>query len=227
MNERNAMRCDDLANVAAELALGVLTGRERAEALAHLDQCPACRDTVRQLTTTAEELLDLLPAAEPPAGFDSRVLDGLGVRERQLRAGPGRRPGRGRRLLVAAAVVAAIAGAGLGGWGLRAATSPPVTSPLSSAPLLSAAHQPAGMVYVTNGATRWLFMSVDMNSRNGAVICQLVSADGRVTTIGSFRMTRGYGFWGSPEPSATGVPVRARLISPGGTVLATAILPRN
>src|ERR1700677_3621147 len=79
MSERGDMGCDEFADVAAELALGVLTGRERADALAHLERCDACRETVRQLTMTGEQLLGLLPAVEPPAGFESRVLARLGI----------------------------------------------------------------------------------------------------------------------------------------------------
>src|SRR6516162_8620306 len=85
MTELNDMGCARFADVAAELALGVLTGRERAEALAHLDHCEACREHVRQLTMTGEELLGLLPSREPPAGFETRVMErlGLSVPERQ------------------------------------------------------------------------------------------------------------------------------------------------
>ena len=61
------MDCEDRANVAAELALGALTGRERAQAIAHLERCGTCQDRVRQLTVTAEHLLALLPVSEPPA----------------------------------------------------------------------------------------------------------------------------------------------------------------
>jgi hypothetical protein len=90
--------CAGLAEVAGELALGALTGRERAEALAHLDRCVACQENVRRLMTTGEELLRLLPSWEPPAGFETRVLERLGL------AGGGCRLGRrplvlaGRRL---------------------------------------------------------------------------------------------------------------------------------
>ena len=64
MNERNDMTCGELADVAAELALGVLTGRERAMAVAHLDKCDGCREDVRQLMATGEQLLELLPPAD-------------------------------------------------------------------------------------------------------------------------------------------------------------------
>ena len=78
MSELDEMSCEDFAWVAAELALGVLTGRERAAALEHLDRCDACRKTVRQLSMTGDELLGLLPSIEPPPGFETRVLDRLG-----------------------------------------------------------------------------------------------------------------------------------------------------
>ena len=41
------MGCDEFADAAAELALGVLTGRDRAKAIAHLDQCDACRENIQ------------------------------------------------------------------------------------------------------------------------------------------------------------------------------------
>jgi hypothetical protein len=79
MSERNDMTCAELADVAAELALGVLTGRERGAALAHLETCEDCREEVRLLMATGEQFLELLPPAEPPAGFETRVLDRLGL----------------------------------------------------------------------------------------------------------------------------------------------------
>lgn len=79
MDELNRMGCGDLADVAAELALGVLTGRERAEALMHLDTCAACRGHVYRLMITGEELLGLLPCIEPPLGFETAVMERVGL----------------------------------------------------------------------------------------------------------------------------------------------------
>lgn len=78
MSEMNEMSCAMLAEAAAELALGVLTGRERADAIEHLDRCETCREDVHKLMATGDELLGLLPLAEPRAGFETRVLDRLG-----------------------------------------------------------------------------------------------------------------------------------------------------
>ena len=244
MSELNEMSCAEFADAAAELALGVLTGRERARALAHLDRCETCRENVRQLTVTGEELVGLLPAIEPPAGFETRVMERLGlgapapVPVRQLSpvrrfglkladwigGGTGRSGVRQpRRILAAAAMAVAVIAAGLGGWGLHDSTSSPTASALSSATLLTASHQTAGQIYFYDAGSRWVYMSVNLGSAgNGTVICQVEGPDGHVTTVGSFRLTGGYGYWGSPDPVTDGQLTGARLVTTTGKVLATA-----
>jgi hypothetical protein len=212
------MGCDRFAEVAAELSLGVLTGRERADALAHLERCDACRETVDRLTVTGEQLLGLLPAAEPRAGFETRVVSRLGI------AVSGVPPPEPRTLATLAAALAGVA-AGLGGWGLRGATTPAPQSPLSSAALLSAARQDVGALYYYNSGTQWLYMTVDMPSGNGLVTCELKGGNGQYTTVGKFRLARGYGAWGSPAQWSGGTPVGARLVAADGKVLATATFP--
>lgn len=69
-----SMDCDELEAVAEDLALGLLTGEERAAALAHLEGCPACRSEVASLSAVADELVLLAPSVEPPPGFDGAVL---------------------------------------------------------------------------------------------------------------------------------------------------------
>jgi len=234
------MECDELAGVAAELALGALTGRERADALAHLDRCEACRENVRRQMMTGEELFGLLPACEPPPGFEIGVMTRIGLIAPSPAAGRriGRmfhrggnadgQTGRGwagatRRMLAVAAVTLAVVGAGLaGGWGLRFAASPPARSPLSSAALTSASHRAVGKIYVYDGSPGWLYMSVDLGSGNETVACRVAGAEGHVTTVGSFRLAGGYGAWGGPDPGDDGLLTRAWLVSADGTVLATA-----
>ncbi len=71
--------CARLRELAPELALGVLTGEERAEARKHLATCPECREHVLELTSVGDGLLALVPGAEPPVGFEDRVLTRLGI----------------------------------------------------------------------------------------------------------------------------------------------------
>jgi hypothetical protein len=72
-----AMDCAELGEVAPELALEVLGGAERAAAIAHLEGCVTCQQLVDALAADADRLLMLAPRAEPPAGFQDRVLTSL------------------------------------------------------------------------------------------------------------------------------------------------------
>jgi hypothetical protein len=271
------MTCAQLHDVAAELALGVLTGRERATAIAHLGQCRACREEVRQLMAIGGLLPELLPPVEPPAGFETRVLQLLGASaqaetqsepgplprpERSPRhrgstrggarlgghqpganrpggerppsmtgGGPGERgrPGRVRRALAATAMGLAVIAAALGGWRIVGGASPSASSAtarLTAASLLSATRSSVGSVFLYSGTPRWLYMSVDMGSGDEFVTCQVVGADGRASTVGSFQLADGYGTWGSPDPGNVGAVTGARLLSADGVVLATATFPR-
>ena len=207
----------------------MLTGRERARAVEHLQRCGRCRARVHRIAFTSDELLRLVPGQQPPAGFSAQVTDRL----RQARKPP---PGRSRRsrALAAAAAVVLVGSAGLAGWGLR--TGPDPSGPagptgsagsagsaaLSTAALFTPAHQAIGKVYLHSGRHTWMFTTVDLGTGNTTVICQLTDRAGRVITVGSFQVTGGDGYWGSPEPDQPSAITGARLITTGGAVLASA-----
>src|SRR5881396_2165251 len=101
-------RCDEIRAVIPELAAGVASGDVRADALAHIAGCAACRRELEEVSGTLDELLLLAPEREPPAGFDLRVLNRIGD------TAPRRRPLlRTALVLAAAALVVAGAAAGL------------------------------------------------------------------------------------------------------------------
>jgi hypothetical protein len=217
-----------LGDDGTELGLGVLTGRERARAVEHLQQCGRCRDRVDRMAFTSDELLRLVPGQQPPAGFSAQVTERL----RQARKPPGR--SRRSKPLATAAAAVLVGAAGLAGWGLRTGAEPsgpagpggPTGSAgsaaLSTAALFTPAHQAIGKVYLHSGSHPWMFTTVDLASGDTTVICQLTDRAGRVVTVGSFRVTGGDGYWGSPEPDQPSAITSARLITTGGTVLATA-----
>jgi hypothetical protein len=68
------LTCDELRSMAAEVALGILSGAERADALGHMEHCVGCRVLVEGLAQTGDALLLLAPEAEPPMGFESGVV---------------------------------------------------------------------------------------------------------------------------------------------------------
>ena len=83
----NQLSCAEFAALAPELALDLLSGDERAAALVHLGGCRACRTNLDELARTADALLLVAPKAEPPAGFESRVLARLAAENGVQRAG--------------------------------------------------------------------------------------------------------------------------------------------
>jgi hypothetical protein len=116
----NGIACAEFADLAPELALGILSGNERATALGHLASCTPCRDQLDDLARVADNLLLLGPAREPPIGFESRVLarleqEGGDVGQGVRAAHPRRRWTAPYRLLsLAAAAVIVVVGVATG-----------------------------------------------------------------------------------------------------------------
>jgi hypothetical protein len=150
----SAVDCDQCVEVAPELALGIADGDERAEAVAHLTACPACRRELEDLATTADRLLLLAPTMDPPAGFAPTTL------ARCARPAPGH-PGirrRAPRPVRAAAALAAVFVAGVVGGRARAPSVAGIDDvghdgPLRTAALTDGSGRPAGGVAVQEGAT--------------------------------------------------------------------------
>src|SRR5215468_3198036 len=76
--------CAQFREVAPELALGVLGGAERAEAIIHANGCARCQALVTELTEVADALPLLAPEREPPPGFEQRVLAAGRARRRRV-----------------------------------------------------------------------------------------------------------------------------------------------
>lgn len=77
MTERTGQTCETVRELAPDVALGLLTGEERADALAHLERCDRCRAEVASLAVAADEVLLAGPRVAPPAGFADRVVAAL------------------------------------------------------------------------------------------------------------------------------------------------------
>ena len=60
------LTCEQCGELAAELAVGVLSDCERTCVLAHLDGCSGCRNIASALTTIANQIIELLPETQPP-----------------------------------------------------------------------------------------------------------------------------------------------------------------
>jgi hypothetical protein len=175
------MGCERTRELAAELALGIADGEQRAQALRHLAECAECRRAVEELSGVTDELLLLAPDREPPAGFESRVL---------ARLAPAR-PRRSRRLLVpiAAASAAAVAATAI----VLGVTSDDRHLAAHFRDTLAVAHGSsfeaarlrgpggvrAGVVYGYRGAPSWIFVALYRPYRSEMYDVELVTTAGR------------------------------------------------
>ncbi|HLN05640.1 MAG TPA: zf-HC2 domain-containing protein [Acidimicrobiales bacterium] len=223
------LECDRYADDLPELELGILTGRERAQALAHVEGCPSCHAEMEQLSLAADSLLEVVPGVEPPLGFEVRLMERLGMasglRERV------RRQLRLRQFSVVMACVLLLAvGLGVGaGWLVRGGQNPTTGrsafgtgrgGSIETESLLHAGRT-LGNVTLYSGRTAWLFMTVDDGSWSGKATCEARLVDGKVLQLGTFWLDNGYGAWGVTLPAGTGHILTASVVTDGG-VLASA-----
>lgn len=196
--------CEEIRELAPELALGIVEGEERGRALEHLADCPDCRRRVEELTEVADELLLLAPRREAPVGFESEVL---------RRVLPAPKPRRRRRLrLVFAPAAAALAAVG-------------ITLALVSGDLRDASHyhqaldtahgkefeayrlygagSVEGTVFSYQGSPSWILITVDQGHRADLSSAQLVMNDGRQIPLNWFHLdpsgSSGGGIPGDPH----------------------------
>ena len=234
MNDNDAgsrPECGRYADGLAELALGILMGRERALVLAHVEGCSDCHAEMEQLSLAADSLLEMAPDVEPPLGFEVRLMERSGARpaaQRHVR--------RQWRLWQPSLVLASLlmvgavgAGAGWLAWGGQHQTVVPAA--FGTAPggqieteSLVAEGRMLGKVVVYSGRTSWLFMSLDDGSWSGKANCQVRLVDGKTVPLGTFWLEHGYGAWGVTLPPGTGRIQTASVVTDQG-VLASVHFP--
>lgn len=152
------MDCTDLAEVAPELALEILGGAERAAAIAHLEGCVSCQQLVDTLAADADRLLMLAPSAEPPAGFQDRVLTSL-TQVAQPAAPPTRLPARRARARARAVAVLGLA-ASVALVALVLGLGPAARPSPAGAEMRTGAGEVVGHVFVHGEPEAALFMTL-------------------------------------------------------------------
>jgi len=218
--------CEEYGEELAELALGVLTGRDRARVLSHVESCPRCAEELEILSRTADSVVRAAPDMEPPLGFEVRLFERMGLAD----VAPRRRRFRPSRWVPAVVGVAAAALAlGLGLSLTSSTPTPTVTAqPQGSHRVVTAALAEHGMtvghVMAVNGAKPWISMMLDDSAAHGTVTCVVVTDDGKTHHVGTFEAEKGYGAWIAPLPVDPSSVRTAELESPSGTVIATATL---
>ena len=163
--------CASFQDDLAVLAVGALTGHERARLVAHLEECPQCSTKLEELSAAADALTSLIPDAIPSEGFSERTVARFRA-EQQV----SRRPLTRRLAAVAAVVVALALGAGAGELAASQGGSP--APAFLTAPLHSTVGTEGSVVLMSSGEQGWLVMNVHDAPSTGTVTCSIVLHDG-------------------------------------------------
>lgn len=215
----SALDCADVRDAAPELALGVLDGEARADVVAHLDGCPGCRAHTVELSEAADALVLLAPGAEPPPGFEARVLDAMLGSER-------RRRWRTVKLVAAATAAAVILSVATVRIVDQARTPvAPVAAPaVETVPMVAADGVRVGSVDVVgDGPTVSLLVALDAMLPDGRYRLVVDPEQGVERGLGSMQVVGGRGMWsGTTELAGRSA---LQLLDGTGRVRATAELP--
>ncbi len=222
------MTCAAVREALPELALGVLVGSDRALVLAHLESCGQCSADLEELSKATDMILEIIPAVDPPAGFEVRLLQRRASQARargDASAGQTRksRPWRLRLLTAVAALALVGVGVAVGsltstGHGSNGHSTGVTTAALSS----DGANRGTVGVY---GNPAWVFMSVHDMAQSTWVRCVVTERDGRSVVVGHFLLSGSYGAWSARVAVPASDIVGARLESQSGATLATATFP--
>ena len=209
--------CEVMQVDLAELALGILPGRERADVLAHLESCDRCAAELESLSAAADALLMLAPEVEPPLGFESRL---------SLRLGDFNRRGRSRRLgrlgvFAVAAVFMVVAAFGVGTWITTDAKVPPHQPTAITSSLTSHGNDVGLVVLSTNGPT-WMLVTLESTKWQGYVSCTVTLRDGRTMGVGWFNLSGKYSAWVARLKIPVNEVTTARIVAANGTLIASA-----
>ena len=222
---RSDLRCDQVRELAPEVALDIAGGKERDAVLRHIAGCAECRDLVAELSDVTDELLLLAPAHEPPLGFRTRTLARM---HDPIRS----RPRWRIALAAAAAVILAVA---LGAGWMYQATSSDRTLAAGYRAVLSQGHGSfftvatlqgpqgaAGTVFGYQGHPSWLFATVQGSTVPGPFRVQLVTNDGRYVPLGVGDFGPGNASWGRAIPVDLMAVVQLRFEQVNGTAVLVA-----
>jgi hypothetical protein len=195
--------CVDVHGLIPEAALGLLSGSERAGVLAHVDACEECRELMHELSAVSDDLVLLSPNAEPPAGFEQRVLGRIGASRHR------------RRWPVAvgaiAATLLAVVGFALGRVGGGASASVHETA------MRAPSGRVVGDAYVHGDNPTWVFVTVPgWADASTDYRLRITFADGGTTEV------EGTGSWGTLLPVDAGQVRQLSLVGADGQVWCSA-----
>ena len=195
--------CEEITELAPEVALGISSGEDRARVLTHAATCDTCRQLMHDLSAVADELLLAAPRREPAPGFETRVLDTIAAE-----AGPRSRWRRPMAAVAIAAVAASIAG-GAVWFGTRSDREvgayyremlAQVQGDYFSATLLTAESREVGVVYSYEGKPSWVLVVLRDISKAGSYDVSTTTTTGKTVDLGSASLSADERAWAAELP---------------------------
>jgi hypothetical protein len=211
--------CAATAERLPELALGILSGAERADVLAHLDRCASCRAELESWAATADALPLLLGEAEPPAGFEARTMERLRTAQALEPRWPMWRRVLGVAAIVAMAMIVTLAAVRIIDAGNDGSSRNLAETELTSAPMIGRSGHHAGDAFLTSGNERYVFVDVDYGDSSGRYRIEAVDHADRATSLGAMDVTAGHGAWAGELPDGAGAPATVRMVDVDGNVV--------
>jgi len=213
--------CAAVADLLPELALGTIGGTERADVLAHLDHCAACRDTTASFAAIVDVLPTLVPEVEPPAGFEARTLERLRAERPRTHRRPIRWWMTAVAALVAAVVVATVAAVRIIDASSSGSTTPSAQGlVVKSAPMIGNGTTKVGRAVLTARDEHYLWLDFDYGRGDFRYRVQTVDAANRTKSLGSVRVHNGSGTW--VQEIKGPAPTMVRLVGDDGHVFCLA-----
>ncbi len=220
--------CEVFDANADELALGLIDEPLRSSLLAHAAGCTTCRALLDELAAVGDNLLLAAPEIEPPAGFESRVLERLpsaaaltGSASSQPGAGGAR--ARPRRWLAVAAAAVLVSGAAAVAVVVAQRTGP---ADEVEAAIVTASGQEVGEIRLLRDPVPHLLITVpNPQGAPGVRFCELQRPDGSWVRVGSWEaVDLASGVWATGiDPSLLDA-TTMRVVTDQGVLLATATL---
>lgn len=216
--------CVELADLLAEVATGAASGPDRARVLRHLNDCDECRQELEELSRVADEVLMIAPEHEPPAAFESSVLDRMTV---SAPPSPTTRRWFARPALqLAAAALFAVAGAGIV-WqattddrelaaGYRETLDVADGQYFAAAPVTGDGGVEVGHVFLYDGDPSWVFAVLGPAAAPGDYDVVVRAGDGVSTIATCVVETTGCGGGATTDARISAIE-DVRLVGPGGT----------
>jgi len=215
----SAPMCADVRELAPELALGIVGGPERADALQHASECGPCRALIGELAEAADALTLLAPESEPPPGFEERVLAALKAPRRRMRR-------RAAIMVAAAAAAAAIVSI----VGVRVVESVQETnrivaaaSDVRSTRMTGANGVDVGNVFVSNGSPSSVVVNVNYGVPSGRYGIELRTGS-TAKHLGTVSIRDERGAWGGVVALPGGATGSVVLVGADGAVVCEARL---